>query len=145
MPRGWGGELAGSRLTRTAVRLVLALHRFPDVLYICKVAGTSRREFRTDKIFGGNEIRFQVRSGIDDGFDAPFPGGVKIDARNVGKNIETFWVAAKAKETVAIREILRTNALERRAELGQRGICRLPFSMSALMNRSMSFVKRGWE
>jgi hypothetical protein len=45
--------------------------------------------------------------------------------RNSRKNIEAFRLAPKAKETVAVGEIFRDDAFERRAEAGERGVGRL--------------------
>jgi hypothetical protein len=46
----------------------------------------------------------------------------------VGKNIEAARITSKTKESAAVHEVFRANALERCAEIGERGIRRLRVS-----------------
>ncbi len=71
---------------------------------------------------------FQPRISINRGFNPSFPCGVKIDAGDVGKNIDAVRIMSKTEETAAVCEILRANALAPCAELGKRGIRRLRVS-----------------
>jgi hypothetical protein len=49
----------------------------------------------------------------------------QIHAGDGRKDIEASRIAAKPKETVAVGEVFPSDALERYAELGKRGIGRL--------------------
>ena len=50
--------------------------------------------------------------GSIDAFNAPFPSSLKIDAGNIGNNIEALRIAPETKETAAFGEVFRSNALE---------------------------------
>jgi hypothetical protein len=47
-------------------------------------------------------------------------------AGKIGENLDASRIASKPKEAAAVRELLRPNAFERGAKLGQRIVCRLP-------------------
>jgi hypothetical protein len=102
-----------------------AFGRLADVLSIGKVAGSTGCELRCNQVVSGNEERLEAGFWVNHTFNPTFPCGVKVDAGDVGKNIETVRITPKAKETAAVCEVFRANALERRAELGERGIGRL--------------------
>jgi hypothetical protein len=122
-----------------------ALRRRTDVLNIGEVACPSRSEFRGDKIVLRNKERLEAGFRVNHGFNPSFPCRVKIDARDVGKNIKAARITSKTKETAARCEVFRANALERCAELSERGIRRLRVSGVCLYEKVdvMSFVKRG--
>lgn len=69
------------------------------------------------------EGSLQACGSINDGFNAPLPCRVKIDAGNGRKDIEAFRLAPKTKEAVPVGEIFRGDAFERCAKFGERRLC----------------------
>jgi hypothetical protein len=112
------------RLSFCALR-ALAFRGFLNGAHVCKVLRTARSKLRGDKIVLRNKERLEAALRVNRAFDPPLPCCVKINARKVGENIEASWIAPKTKEAVAVCKFLRTNALERYAEFGQRRIRRL--------------------
>jgi len=55
--------------------------------------------------------------GVQYAFNPAFPGSLKINARQVGENIEASRIASKTKEAAAVCKFLRTDAFKRGAEL----------------------------
>jgi hypothetical protein len=120
-----------------------ALRRRADVLNIGEVACPPRSKFRGDKIVLRNKEHLEAAFRVNDASNAPFPCRVKIDARNIGQNINRARVVSEAKKAAAVGKILPADILERCAKPGKRRICRLRVGRVAFMNRSMSFVARG--
>ena len=89
-----------------------------------KILRTPGGQFCGHKICTGNEVRLEVRLGVNYALNPALPSGVKIDGRDLGKNIEAAWITSKTIETAAFREVFRANALEGCAEFGERGIRR---------------------
>ena len=99
-----------------------ALRRRADVLDIGKVACPSRSKFRGDKIVFRNKKRLKAAFRVNHAFHPSLPCRVKIDARNIGKNINTARVVSEAKEAAAVGKILRANVCEGCAKVGLSGI-----------------------
>lgn len=100
-------------------------------LGIRDVLGPSRSQLRGDEIGSGNKVDLEAALGINDSLDAPLPRRVKIDSGNLRKKIEAVGVVSEAKETAALREILRSNPVKLRSELGERRVCGLRVRGSA--------------
>jgi hypothetical protein len=83
---------------------------------------SARSKFGGDQIVLRNKERRKARLRVKHAFNPAFPCGVKINARQVGENIEASRIASKTKEAAAIGEFFRANAFERCAKRGKRGI-----------------------
>ena len=70
-------------------------------------------------------MRLETARRIDDSFNAPFPGPLKINARNIGKKIEPARIVTEAKKIAWFGEVFRPNAVERYAVRGECCIHRL--------------------
>jgi len=80
--------------------------------HVGKVLRSARSELGGNKIVFRNKERGKTGRRVKHSFNPAFPGGIKINAGKFGENIEPYWVASKT------------------------------FAASALMNKSMSLVKR---
>jgi hypothetical protein len=83
-----------------------------DVINIGKVACPTRSEFRGDKIVLQNEKSREAGFRVDHGFNAPFPSRIKIDAGNIGKNINASQVVSEANKAAAVGKIPRADVLQ---------------------------------
>jgi hypothetical protein len=110
----------------------LAFHGLLNGAHVCKVLRSARSKFGGDQIVLRNKERGKARLRVKHSFNPALPCGVKINARQVGENIEASRIAPKTKEAAAIGEFLRANAFERCAKRGKRRIgclcvCRVCF------------------
>lgn len=103
----------------------MALRRFANGVNVGEVLRSRGCQLGHYEIVARNEKCLQPGFWINRRLNTPVPCRVEIDAGNVGKNIEAVRITSKTKETAALREVFRANALERRAELGEGGIRRL--------------------
>ena len=100
----------------------LAFHGLLNGAHVCKVLRPARSKFGGDQIVPRNKERRKSRLRVKHSFNPAFPCGVKINARQVGENIEATRIASKTKEAAAIGEFLRADAFERCAKRGKRRI-----------------------
>jgi hypothetical protein len=103
----------------------LALCSFANGIHIGQILRTARRKLGCHEVFGGDERRRKATFRIDHAFHTPLPCGLKIDAGDVGKNIEATWIASETKEIAALCEILREDTLKCCSEFGEGRIGRL--------------------
>ena len=96
-----------------------------DVRKVLRSAGS---KLSGDEIVLRNKERLKAGRRINHPFNPTLPCTVKINAGEIGENIETSRVASKTKEAVSIFEFLWTNALNRHSKLCKSGICRLSIS-----------------
>jgi hypothetical protein len=76
----------------------LALYRFANGVNVGQVLRTTRCELSCYKVCGRNEECCKSTCRIDHAFHAPLPRGFKINAGDVGKNIEAAWIAPEAEK-----------------------------------------------
>jgi hypothetical protein len=103
-------------------RQLLACGSLIDSISVRQVPGSARGNLRGNEIVPRNKERFQAGGRVNKSFHPAFPRHVKIDARKVGKNVEASRVASETKEGASVREFLRTNAFQRRAEFRKRRV-----------------------
>lgn len=96
-----------------------------DFVDVREIARASRCQFGLNEVLSGYEVRRLAGFRTNNCFNAPFPCGIKIDPRNRRRNIETVWLPPKTKKAFAVLKVLRANASERGAELGERPTDRL--------------------
>src|ERR1035438_475786 len=100
----------------------LAFHGRLNGGRVRKVLRSARSQLGGDQIVLRDKERREASLRVQHSFNAAFPCGVKIDARQAGDNVEASRIASKAKEAAGIGEFLRANAFQRCAERGKRGV-----------------------
>jgi hypothetical protein len=89
---------------------------------IRNVLRPSRRELRGHKISAGNKKHGKAALRVDDAFNPPFPCGVKLNAGDAGKNIDSTRFPSEADEITRLGKVFHTHVIEGSAEAGQRRI-----------------------
>ncbi len=80
--------MASSEAFRSFLFRRLTLCRLADFVNVGKIVSAARGELRGDQIVSGNKESLKAGFRVDHAFEPPLSRSVKIDAWNVGKNVE---------------------------------------------------------
>src|SRR5690348_16035839 len=121
---------ARDRETRGAESL-FALLSVANCLRVSEVLRPTGRQLRAQQIPPGNKRRPQTASGINWHFYPAVPCSVKLNASDLGQNIDRCGLSSHAKERSLLYKVRRGKSTKRRSELRQGGEqCRSVFGVA---------------